>query len=92
MYRIGCPASQLSSTAMSSARRSMPSAIACRTCRRRDGCHVRHSVNAASAARAARSTSTALPRATSQISEPSTGERFAKRSPDAPATVWPSIS
>src|SRR6059058_4919354 len=80
-----------SSTAMSSALSSMASATRCSSFLRIAGPMSRQDLKASAAAVAARSTSSALPRATLASIAPSTGDLVSKVSPEVEATVLPSI-
>src|SRR5260221_4035638 len=91
MKRWACPVSMHSSTAMSSARSSMASATRCRSFFRIAGPMSRKALKASDAAVAARSISSALPRATEASTEPSIGDLVSKVSPETDGTILPSI-
>src|SRR5690348_5178564 len=91
MKRCACPVSMHSSTAISSARSSIASATRCRSFRRIEAGMLRQDLKARVAAVAARSTSSALPRATVASTEPSTGDLVSKVSPEIDGTILPSI-
>src|SRR3981189_3646218 len=80
-----------SSTAISSARSSMASATRCSNFLRIVAGMSRQALNASAAAVAARSISSALPRATDASTAPSTGEFVSNVSPEIDATILPSI-
>src|SRR3954469_19794334 len=91
MNRCACPVSRHSSTAMSSARSSIASATRCSSFLRIVADMSRHGLNASAAAVAARSMSSALPRATVASTEPSTGDLVSKVAVEIEGTVLPSI-
>src|SRR6201996_5463492 len=91
MKRWAWPVSMHSSTAMSSARSSIASATRCKSLRRIEADMSRHDLKASDAAVAARSMSSALPRATFASTEPSTGDLVSNVSPVTDATILPSI-
>ncbi len=91
MKRSGCPVSNDSMRAISSARASMASAIAWSTPRRRAPVKSRHSGKALCAARVARATSSSPPRATSLMGELSIGVMFVKASLEVPSVSSPSM-
>src|SRR5689334_10676584 len=80
-----------SSTAMSSARSSIASATRCKSLRRIAGPMSRQALKAREAAVAARSMSSALPRATDASTAPSIGDLVSNVSPETEGTVLPSI-
>src|SRR3954466_13791542 len=80
-----------SSTAMSSALSSMASAIRCSSFFRIAGAMSRQGLKARAAAVAARSTSSALPRATLASVAPSIGDFVSNVSPEIDGTILPSI-
>src|SRR6478736_5428593 len=80
-----------SSTAMSSALSSMASATRCSSFFRIPGPMSRQDLKASAAAVAARSTSSALPRATLANVAPSTGDFVSNVSPEIDGTILPSI-
>src|SRR3954447_21335379 len=80
-----------SSTAMSSALSSMASATRCSSFFRITGPMSRQDLKASAAAVAARSTSSALPRATLASVAPSTGDLVSNVSPEIDGTILPSI-
>src|SRR5690348_15426943 len=80
-----------SSTAMSSARSSIASATRCKSLRRIAAPMSRQALKAREAAVAARSMSSALPRATDASTAPSIGDLVSKVSPETDGTVLPSI-
>src|SRR6201995_2690559 len=80
-----------SNTAISSARSSIASATRCSSLRRIDADMSRQDLNASAAAVAARSMSSAPPRATAASTEPSMGEVVSNVSPEIDATILPSI-
>ncbi len=89
MKRSGWPVSKDSTSAISSARASMASAIAWSNRRRRAPGSSHHSPNASTAASVALATSISPPRAISLIGELSTGVRFVKVSPEAASISAP---
>src|SRR5579871_6493250 len=91
MKRCACPVSMHSSTAISSARSSIASATRCRSFRRIDADMSRQGLKANAAAVAARSISSALPRATVASTLSSTGDLVSKVSPEIDGTILPSI-
>src|SRR5665213_1286782 len=91
MNRCAWPVSMHSSTAISSARSSIASATRCNSFLRIAGGMSRQDLKASAAAVAARSISSALPRATDASSEPSTGELVSKVWPDTDGTILPSM-
>ncbi len=91
MKRCACPVSMHSSTAISSARSSIASATRCSSLRRIAADMSRQDLKASEAAVAARSISSALPRATVASTEPSTGDLVSKVSPEIEGTILPSI-
>src|SRR6478735_4889409 len=91
MKRCACPVSMHSSTAISSARSSIASATRCSSFRRIDADMLRQDLKASDAAVAARSMSSALPRATVASTVPSTGDLVSNVSPEIEATTLPSI-
>src|SRR5579872_6327025 len=91
MKRWACPVSMHSSTAISSARASIASATRCNSFRRMLAAMSRHAGKASAAMVAARSTSSALPRATFASTLPSTGDLVSNVAPEIDGTVWPSI-
>src|SRR5262249_3803517 len=91
MKRCACPVSMHSSTAMSSARSTIASATRCSSLRRIEADMSRHDLKAREAAVAARSISSALPRATEASTDPSTGDLVSNVSPEIDATILPSI-
>src|SRR4051794_37591160 len=80
-----------SSTAMSSALSSMASATRCSSFFRIAGAMSRQDLKARAAAVAARSISSALPRATAASVAPSTGDFVSNVSPEIDGTILPSI-
>src|SRR4051812_16930437 len=91
MKRWAWPVSMHSSTAMSSALSSMASATRCSSFFRIAGAMSRQDLKARAAAVAARSTSSALPRATLASIAPSTGDLVSNVSPEIDGTILPSI-
>src|SRR3954454_16906189 len=91
MNRCACPVSMHSSTAMSSARSSMASATRCSSFLRMAAGMSRHDVKANVAAVAARSISSALPRATDASTAPSTGDFVSNVWPEMEGTILPSM-
>src|SRR5262245_6766294 len=91
MKRCAWPVSMHSSTAISSARSSIASATRCRSLRRIEADKSRQDLNASEAAVAARSISSALPRAIEASTDPSTGDLVSNVSPEIEATILPSI-
>src|SRR6185312_9686968 len=91
MKRWAWPVSMHSSTAISSARPSIASATRCKSFRRIAAGMSRHALKASDAAVAARSMSSALPRATDASTAPSTGDLVSKVSPEIDGTTLPSI-
>src|SRR6185437_5942919 len=91
MKRCAWPVSMHSSTAISSARSTIASATRCRSLRRIEADMSRQDLKASEAAVAARSISSALPRATEASTEPSTGDLVSNVSPEIDETVLPSI-
>ena len=91
MKRCGCPVSMHSSTAISSARASMASATRCSSFLRIAAGMSRQDLKARAAAVAARSISSALPRATDASTAPSTGDFVSNVWPEIDGTVLPSI-
>src|SRR6185437_4929846 len=91
MKRCACPVSMHSSTAISSAQSSIASATRCKSFRRIDAGMSRQALKASEAAVAARSMSSALPRATEANTAPSTGDLVSKVSPEIDGTTLPSI-
>src|SRR6266567_8227494 len=91
MKRCACPVSMHSSTAMSSARSSMASATRCSNFFRIAAGISRQDLKASDAAVAARSMSSALPRATEASTAPSTGDLVSNVWPEIEGTTLPSI-
>src|SRR5436190_18719504 len=91
MKRWACPVSMHSSTAMSSARFSIASATRCSSFFRMVAGMSRQPLNANAAAVAARSISSAPPRATLASTAPSTGDFVSNVAPEIDGTVLPSI-
>src|SRR5450759_185244 len=91
MKRWAWPVSMHSSTAMSSARSSMASATRCSSFLRIAAGMSRQALKASAAAVAARSISSALPRATDASTELSTGDLVSKVAPEIDGTILPSI-
>src|SRR6266481_4814374 len=91
MKRWAWPVSMHSSTAISSARSSMASATRCSNFLRIAAGMSRQDLKARAAALAARSMSSALPRATDASTAPSTGDLVSKVRPEIDGTVLPSI-
>ena len=91
MKRWAWPVSMHSSTAMSSAWSSMASATRCSNFFRAAAGISRQDLNAVAAAVAARSMSSALPRATNASTAPSTGDLVSNVWPEVDGTVLPSI-
>src|SRR5713226_3094759 len=91
MKRWAWPVSMHSSTAISSARSSMASATRCNNFFRMVAGMSRQGLNASAAAVAARSISSALPRATEASTAPSIGDFVSKVSPEIDGTILPSI-
>src|SRR5882724_10751122 len=91
MKRWAWPVSMHSSTAISSARSSIASATRCSSFFRIVAGMSRHDLKASDAAVAARSMSSALPRATEASTAPSTGELVSKVWPEIEGTTLPSI-
>ncbi|MGY2844729.1 hypothetical protein ACVMDN_001983 [Bradyrhizobium sp. USDA 4510] len=92
MKRCAWPVSMHSSTAMSSARASIASATRCSSLRRCAAGMSRQALKALDAAVAARSISSALPRATVASTVPSIGDLVSKVWPEAAGTILPSIT
>src|SRR6201999_4207183 len=91
MKRCAWPVSMHSSTAMSSARSSIASATRCSSFLRIAAGMSRQDLKASAAAVAARSISSALPRATDASTEPSTGEVVSNVCPEIDGTTLPSM-
>ena len=91
MKRCAWPVSMHSSTAMSSAWSSIASATRCSSFFRAAADMSRQDLKAAAAAVAARSMSSALPRATDASTAPSTGDFVSNVWPETDGTVLPSI-
>src|ERR1700757_3869831 len=91
MKRCACPVSMHSSTAISSARSSIASATRCSSFRRIEADMSRQDLKASEAAVAARSISSAFPRATEASTPPSIGDFVSNVSPEIEATTLPSI-
>src|SRR5450432_4384222 len=91
MKRWAWPVSMHSSTAISSARSSMASATRCSSFLRMAAGMSRHALKASAAAVAARSISSALPRATEASTVPSIGDFVSKVAPEIDGTILPSI-
>src|ERR1700733_6093781 len=91
MKRWAWPVSMHSSTAMSSARSSMASATRCSNFLRMAAEMSRQPLKASAAAVAARSISSALPRATEASTAPSTGDFVSNVAPEIEGTTLPSI-
>src|SRR3981081_1344966 len=91
MKRWAWPVSMHSSTAISSARSSMASATRCSSFFRMVAGISRQALKACAAAVAARSISSASPRATGASTAPSTGDFVSKVSPEIDGTILPSI-
>src|ERR1700722_17100968 len=91
MKRWAWPVSRPSSTAIWSARSSMASATRCSSFLRMPAAMSRQDLKASAAAVAARSMSSALPRATDASTAPSTGDLVSKVSPDIDGTILPSM-
>src|SRR5450432_1734057 len=91
MKRWACPVSMHSSTAISSARSSMASATRCSSFLRIVAGISRQALKACAAAVAARSMSSALPRATFASTAPSTGDLVSKVAPEIDGTILPSM-
>ena len=92
MKRCACPVSMHSSTAISSAWCSIASATRCKSFRRIAAEVSRQDLKARAAAVAARSISSALPRATEASTAPSIGDFVSKVWPEIDGTVLPSIA
>ena len=91
MKRCAWPVSMHSSTAISSARSSMASATRCSSFLRIAAGMSRQDLKASAAAVAARSMSSALPRATVASTAPSTGDLVSNVWPEIDGTILPSI-
>src|SRR3984893_6355345 len=91
MKRWAWPVSMHSSTAISSARSSMASATRCNNFFRMVADMSRQGLNASAAGVAARSISSALPRATAASTMPSIGDFVSNVSPQIDGTILPSI-
>src|ERR1700733_7955362 len=91
MKRWAWPVSMHSSTAISSAGSSMASATRCSSFFRIAAGMSRQALKACAATVAARSISSAPPRATEASTAPSTGELLSKVSPEIEATTLPSM-
>src|SRR5580692_3709851 len=91
MKRWAWPVSMHSSTAISSARSSIASATRCSSFLRIVAGMSRQDLKASAAAVAARSISSALPRATDASTAPSTGEVVSKVCPEIDGTILPSM-
>src|SRR6478609_1930719 len=91
MKRWAWPVSMHSSTAISSARSSIASATRCSSFFRMVAGMSRQDLKASEAAVAARSMSSALPRATEANTVPSTGDFVSKVCPETEGTALPSI-
>src|SRR3981081_1300512 len=91
MKRWAWPVSMHSSTAISSARSSMASATRCSSFLRIAAGMSRQALKARAAAVAARSISSALPRATDASTALSTGDLVSKVSPEIDGTILPSM-
>src|SRR6476660_7215307 len=91
MKRWAWPVSMHSSTAISSARSSIASATRCSSFFRMAAGMSRQDLKASEAAVAARSMSSALPRATEANTVPSTGDFVSKVCPETEGTALPSI-
>src|SRR6185437_12437597 len=91
MKRCACPVSMHSSTAISSARSSIASATRCSSFLRIAAGMSRQGLKASAAAVAARSISSALPRATDASTLPSTGEVVSNVWPETDGTILPSM-
>src|SRR5882724_1002173 len=91
MKRWAWPVSMHSSTAMSSARSSMASATRCSSFLRRVAGMSRQALKASAAAVAARSISSALPRATDASAALSIGDFVSNVAPEIDGTILPSI-
>src|SRR4051794_10646043 len=91
MKRWAWPVSMHSSTAISSALSSIASATRCSNFLRIAGCMSRQDLKARLAAVAARSISSALPRATAAKVAPSTGDLVSKVWPEIDGTLLPSM-
>src|SRR5437762_6809744 len=91
MKRCAWPVSMHSSTAISSARSSIASATRCSNFFRIAAGMSRQDLKASDAAVAARSTSSALPRATDASTAPSTGDLVSNVWPEIEGTTLPSI-
>src|SRR3954469_22390352 len=91
MKRCAWPVSMHSSTAMSSARSSMASATRCSSFLRIAAGMSRQALKASAADIAARSTSSALPRASEASTAPSTGDFVSNVSPEIEDTILPSM-
>src|SRR5665213_1464508 len=91
MKRCAWPVSMHSITAISSARSSIASATRCSSFLRMEAGMSRHALKASDAAVAARSISSALPRATVASTEPSIGDFVLKLAPEIDGTILPSM-
>src|SRR5882757_2070900 len=91
MKRCAWPVSMHSSTAMSSARSSIASATRCSSFLRMVAGMSRQALKARAAAVAARSISSALPRATDASAAPSIGDFVSNVAPEIDGTILPSI-
>src|SRR4051812_4725562 len=91
MKRCAWPVSTHSSTAISSARSSMASATRCSSFLRMMAGMSRQALKACAAAVAARSISSALPRATDASAAPSTGDFVSNVWPEIEGTILPSM-
>src|SRR6185437_10623487 len=91
MKRCACPVSMHSSTAISSARSTIASATRCSSLRRIEADMSRQGLKASEAAVAARSISSALPRATEASTALSIGDFVSNVSPEIEGTILPSI-